>query len=214
MYFITPIAHPSSILQGRPNLEPAQVSYLRRIAADPHPTLVDIGQLPPGCNPNPTSREIVEFTRLFKERHWSGVCLDIENAGPHLVCCGLMAVSMMDNATGPGVCIRFRKAGGDPWWPTWEEHLLAVGSLAAVLADPGITKVGHFSTQHDLPFLINLGFEVNGPLLDTAALLHAVHSELPKGLQFAATLFAGAPVWKTIKDEKDTADTDFEGDDK
>jgi hypothetical protein len=76
--------------------------------------------------------------------------------------------------------------------------------MYVLLAYRGSTKVGHFSIQHDVPYLLDLGFKVHGPLVDTSVLCHAVHSELPKGLQFLATLFCGAPRWKDITDEKET----------
>lgn len=203
MRYITPIAHPSFILQGNHHLEPAQVAYLRRLNADPHPELVDISKPPPGCNPDPTVAQLRAFTLATLRSAW-GLCLDIENAGPYLVCVGAMALGPPPTfQLGPGVCFRFRGQGGRLWWPTFDEHLTAVALLDTLLAAPRLAKVGHFSTQHDLPFLVDLGFEIEGPLVDTAALLHAVYSEFPKSLQFTATLFCGAPRWKDIPDEKE-----------
>jgi len=115
----------------------------------------------------------------------------------------MVALHPSDLSPGPGACFRFRHAGGAPWWERPDQHREVVGMLHQVLSDPTVTKVTHFGIQHDLPFLLDLGFKVEGKLLDTSVLLHAVHSELPKGLQKNATLFCGAPAWKDIKDEKE-----------
>lgn len=201
--FITPIVHPASIMRKRWALEPAQISYLKRLAADPAPTLVDVSQPPPNTVENPTLDELREFCELLGADR-PAVVFDVENAGPHLVCCGMLALDAAGNPD-EGVCFRFRHAGGAPWWP-WEQHLEVVRLLDDILRDEHLTKIGHFILQHDIPLLEFNGFEVRGPVLDTSVLCHSTHSELPKGLQFLATLFCGAPHWKSIKDDKDGGD--------
>ncbi|MCI0408606.1 MAG: hypothetical protein L0191_08590 [Acidobacteria bacterium] len=202
MRFLTPLIHPASVMRGRWYLAPVQVAYLKRIAQDPHPKLVDVRQPPPHCNPNPTLDDLRSFTALLTG-FYQLCSFDIENAGPHLVCCGVLAMCPDTLAVGPGVCFRFRRKGGEPWWPNFQEHLEVVTLLDSILGDPGVVKVGHFSTMHDIPFLTNLGFQVRGRLIDTAYLLHTTHAELQKGLAFNATLFCGAPRWKDIPDEKE-----------
>lgn len=207
---ITPLIHPAAILRGRPALAPVQVAYLKRLVqgASPSP-LADTSVPPPGCNPDPTLNELRSFKDLAR---FSGmVVLDIENAGPHLICCGMVRLHSDTGRPPPeaaGVCFRFRHQGGAPWWPDWQEHLEVVTLLDTILGDPDIIKVGHFIIQHDLPLLLDLGFNVRGPLVDTSVLCHAVHAELPKGLQFLATAFCGAPRWKDIPDEKEAAERD------
>lgn len=197
---VTPLVHPASILRGRPQLAPVQVAHLRRLVqGGDH---FDITQPPPCYNAEPTLEELRIFTALVcadEER----VVLDVENAGPHLVCCGVLRLQPDTLAPDRGVCWRFRRQGGAPWWDAWEDHLQAVTLLDRILGDRRVMKVGHFVIQHDFPLLLELGFALDGPLLDTSALCHAVHSELPKGLQFLATAFCGAPRWKDIPDEKD-----------
>jgi hypothetical protein len=213
--WITPLVHPASILRGRPALEPIQVAHLRRLAADPHPTPVDTSLAPPGCDPDPTLETLRWFTALVRTGiPGEVVVLDIENAGPCLVCCGLLRMHRNRDIlpAGPdrGVCFRFRRQGGAPWWTNWDEHLEVVTLLDSILGDPHITKVGHFIIQHDLPLLLDLGFALDGPLIDTSVLCHAVHAEIPKGLQFLSTAMLGAPRWKDIPDEKEVGDRDTE----
>lgn len=199
MRIILPVVHPASIMRGRFALEPAQVSYLKRLAADPHAEPIDVSQPPPLCNPTPSLEDLREFVANLQL--YPAISFDVENAGPHLVCCGVLALTE-EFEPGPGVCFRFRRKGGEPWWP-WEQHLEVVTLLDSILSDPRYTKVGHFIVQHDIPLLEFLGFVVNGQVLDTSVLLHGVHSEFPKGLAWAATLFCGAPAWKHIKDDKE-----------
>jgi len=199
MRFVTPLLHPSSVLRGNHHLEPAQIAYLKRVVRDPNPTLVNPRDLPPGCNPDPTLDQLNHFSTMV--RGFSRcVSFDIENAGPHLVCVGMVRVHQ-DLTPADGVCFRFRRCGGEPWWPKFEDHVRVVHILDGILGDPTVTKVGHFCVMHDIPFLTNLGFEFAGKIIDTSVLLHSTHSELPKGLAFNATLFCGAPRWKDIKDD-------------
>jgi len=202
MRSVTPIVHPAAILRGQHHLEGAQIAYLTRLAQSPGRTPLDPNESPPGWLAEPTLAQLSDFTYLVRRQHQM-VSFDVENAGPHLVCCGVFIMDPELLLPTGGVCFRFRKCGGDPWWPTWEEHLRAVELLYLILADPEVAKVGHFSTMHDIPLLEHLGFDVKGRLIDTAALLHAVHSELPKGLNFNATLFCGAPWWKDVADAKE-----------
>jgi len=182
-------------------MEPVQKTHLCRLAANPHPAPFDISQPPPRHLPNPTLEELRWFCVVTAP--WLKlVSFDIENAGPHLVCVGFTALSPDNLEPADGVCFRFRRQGGDPWWEE-PAHTEVVRLLYDLLANPDITKLGWFCIQHDVPFLEELGFTVAGRLLDLSVLLHAVHSELPKGLQKNATLFCGAPRWKDVPDEKE-----------
>jgi hypothetical protein len=194
MRWVTPLIHPAAVLRGRWALEPAQIAYLKRLARDPQPQLFDVSQPPPRCNPHPTFRDLEVFTHLVKN-FYQIVSLDIENAGSTLLCVGMVAMYSDTLRPSQGVCFRFH--------PPDLEVAQRRRLLQDILADSAITKVGHFMIQHDLPFLLDQGFTVRGRLLDTSVLLHAVYAELPKGLQFLATLLAGAPCWKDIVDEKE-----------
>ena len=66
--------------------------------------------------------------------------------------------------------------------------------------------VFHNGISYDIPLLERYGFEVRGLLVDTMWLAHHCYSELPKGLQFLATQYCWAPVWKSLVDEKDEGD--------
>jgi hypothetical protein len=203
---ITPLIHPASILRGRHHLEPAQIAYLKRLAKDPHAEPLDPASPPPRANTTPTLEELRLFTQLARG-FYQLVAFDVENAGPVLVCCGMVGIYQDTLAPGEGVCFRFRRQGGSLWWEEPSDHQEATRLLGSILRDPRVTKVGHFIIQHDVPLLEANGFQVGGRLIDTSVLLHATHSELPKGLQFCATLFCGAARWKDIPDEKEAEET-------
>jgi ribonuclease D len=99
------------------------------------------------------------------------------------------------------LCLPFRTQGGYQYWKSRRELVSAVGWLAALLADSALVKVFHFGLLHDVPFLRQLGFDVAGRIVDTAALSHTAFTEFPKGLGFLATLYCWAPVWKHLKEE-------------
>ena len=78
--------------------------------------------------------------------------------------------------------------------------------LYSVLADARLGKVFHNGVVYDVPILQGIGFHVRGRLIDTMNLAHACYPELSKGLQFTATLYNWAPVWKVLSDETDEGD--------
>jgi hypothetical protein len=66
-----------------------------------------------------------------------------------------------------------------------------------------VAKVFHNGVVYDVPILQTLGFLVKGRLIDTMNLQHACYPELPKSLQFCATLYLWSPCWKLLVDESD-----------
>ena len=209
--WITPLKHPAAIMRGQWSSQPVQVAYLQRLAAMPNPILVDVSKPPPGCLTAPTLGELRAFVEEVEAAAPCDVVFDIENAGPQLICCGMLILrsthllDISQDSLMRGVCFRVRRQGGGLWW-AGIQHNEAMALMRRVLGNEKVRKVGHFIVQHDIPLLEDAGFPVRGPILDTSVLLHAVHSEMRKGLQFAATLFCGAPRWKDIPDEKGDAD--------
>jgi hypothetical protein len=73
------------------------------------------------------------------------------------------------------------------------------------LASP-TPKVFHNGQAFDIPYLEDLGFEVNGYAGDTLLMAHLALPELPKGLQFLATLYCRLPMWKRLVEEEEGVD--------
>ncbi len=209
---VTPILHPSAVVRGMWHHESAQVTYLDRVA-DGTAQPVDTDLPPPNTVLYPTLDDVDRFMAWV----WGlkGVAIDLETAGPHLICAGMTAFPYYhDRDWGPQdthtLCLRFRLQGGQLYWPRQADHESAILALSAILASPHIVKVFHNGVGFDVPYLLDLGFSIQGEWVDTMALAHSLYSELPKGLQYLATLHLGLPVWKTLRDPKD-GDTDTEG---
>lgn len=204
--WVIPTIHPASLVRGQWHKEPAQQATFRRVAkalAGGGPEVWDVNEPPEGSILYPTLRDLQEFYEDTKSGGWDALAHDIEAAGPHLICDGMTQVKLGDGSVGRSLCLRFRRQGGGLYWEDWEDHRAAVGWLWWVLADPGVAKVMHNGVTYDVPVLEELGFTVAGRLVDTMILAHTAYSEFPKGLQFCATLWNGAPVWKRLVEDEE-----------
>lgn len=137
---------------------------------------------------------------------FDALSLDLENAGRHVICAGLQPLHLDGGTLGRLLCLRFRRRGGARYWNSFSEHRAAVGFLAGLMGRSDITLVFHNGISHDVPLLRGLGFEVSPPWIDTLWLAHHSYSEIPKGLQFLATLHLWAPVWKTLVQDEGVDD--------
>lgn len=210
MTLVNPIQHPGAIVRGLWSREPCQETYLRRLnkfvrGEIPLPD-IDVSKPPPRSNLFPTIEDLRNFSRQFIAEEYDAVSIDIENAGPHIICVGFTNLSIVSGRIGSTVCVRFRRRGGLPYWKTRRELLDIVGWMYGILADPRLAKVFHNGVVYDVPILKGLGFEVRGRLIDTLNLAHACYPELSKGLQFTATLYNWAPCWKRLTEETDEGD--------
>jgi hypothetical protein len=158
---------------------------------------------PAGAILRPSLSQLRQWSASLYADGYDALAIDIESAGDYLLCVGLTPMHFDTGGIGPTLCLPFRTQGGAQYWHTRSELVVAVELLGGWLADPSLTKVFHFGLLHDVPFLRRMGFDVEGRIVDTAAVSHTAYTELPKGLQFLATLYAGAPVWKRLVDEDD-----------
>ena len=122
--------------------------------------------------------------------------MDIECAGPHLVCVGVCDIS--DESY---VCIRFRGEGGSIWDPDglWDR----AASLAEFLESPSKPLIFHNGQAFDIPYLEEVGFKVEGYVDDTLLRAHLTYAEHKKNLEFLAQTYTGMPGWKTMIKEQD-----------
>ncbi len=150
----------------------------------------------------PTLRDLEEFNQQFQpEGEMNAVSIDIENAGPHIICIGFTGFSL-DGNIGSSICVRFRKRGGG-LWHSRKELVATVGWLFQLLNRTEISKVFHNGVTYDIPILEELGFKVRGRLIDTLNLQHCCYPEDRKSLQYCATLYLWSPAWKTSIEEAD-----------
>lgn len=203
--WVVPLLHPAAILRGRFADEPAQVRYLKRALA------IASGQVVPpahdvlleGALLDPTLDELVTWFRGLYAHTDRSVAVDIECAGPHLVCVGLCPLTL---EYGP-IVVHFRRARGEPAWHDLETTETVVAYLAGVLADPLVPKWFHNGQAFDIPYLTQVvGFEVNGYVGDTMLLQRYLAAESPADLQHLAIHYAGFPAWKHLKNEEQPDD--------
>lgn len=194
--YVVPILHPAYILRGQWGLEPAQIKYLatvREIATTGYTPTVDPATPPVGTTIGPTLSQVLEY--LAHPNNSGGVAVDIEAAGPHLMCIGLCRVRDLE-----GIVVPFRTEGTTQYWSLAELRTL-VEHLVRWFADPSVPKVFHNGQGFDVPYLENLGFKVAGYSFDTMLAQHVLYPEMPKRLEFIATLYLGYPRWKHLKSD-------------
>jgi hypothetical protein len=191
--------HPAYLLRGQWKHEPAQIHYLRlvrRLLEGEEFEAFDPDQpLPAKANLYPSVEEIEGW--LSNPYNDDGVAIDIENAGPHLICVGIYR--LYDESY---ICVRFRRQGGSPWW-YGKDLERVVQAFAEFLADPEVPKCYHNGQAHDIPYLEYLGFKPAGYAFDTMIASHCAYSEMPKGLEYLSVLLVGAQPWKHLTKEED-----------
>ena len=154
-----PILHPAAILRGAWAQEPFQIDYLKtalKVAREGTDWIEDLSKAPLGANLFPTQEE----TEAFHATTEGPYTVDIECAGPHLVCVGICDVT-----TERYICIRFRSFGGAVYD---SDNLLArVSWLYAFLSDPDEELIFHNGQAFDIPYLESIGFKVQGYVDET-----------------------------------------------
>lgn len=209
MVYLTSTLHPSRILRSGYPHEPAQVEYLRRawellvcVEQGGTPTLIDTSEPPPHSIGAPGLSDLVRYRRGDFSQ---GVAVDVEAAGDILRGIGFCRVSDLHSLWVP-----FWRAGGAQYWPTRTQARAAVEWCDELLGNPAVTKVFHNGLNYDIPVqLVEAGFRVEGPLVDTMLLAHVHQPEMPKGLQWLATTHLEVPSWKQLS--KQAAEVDDDG---
>ncbi len=199
-----PVVHPAAICRDQWAKEPFQKIAISRVASylkeGVNPSPWDITEPPPRSVLFPDLSDLYEFYESTKSEGWDALSHDLENAGPHIICDGMTQLKLETGEIGRSLCLRFRVRGGGLYWHNPRQLEGAVAWLWWVLADPGVAKVFHNGVTHDVPILEDVGFTVEGRLVDTLCLQHTAYVEMSKGLQYCATLYNEAPVWKSLTD--------------
>ena len=207
MVWFCPLIHPAAIVRDQWAKEPAQKIALSRVAEctktgqEPNPW--DINEPPPRSILFPGLQDLQDFYQTTKDEGWDALSHDLENAGPHIICDGMTQLKLATGEVGRSLCLRLRVQGGGLYWQNLAEMREAVDWWWWVLADPEVAKVMHNGVAHDVPILEDVGFTVGGRLIDTMSMQHTAYTEMPKGLQYCATLYNGSPVWKSLTDDEE-----------
>lgn len=185
-----PILHPSAVIRGQWAQGPVMVTILKRVKrisiegtdwlAIPEPDAENVKLYP----------TLEELNAFISETTGPYTC-DIECAGSHLVCVGILDVS-----TERYVCVRFRNQGGATFEPIWLESRAAW--LFSFLNSPDNEKIFHNGQAFDIPYLETIGFTINGFIDDTMLRANCTYAELPKRLEFLASLYCDIVGWKHL----------------
>jgi len=153
---------------------------------------------------DPTFEEVAKVLSNLKARK-DPISFDIETIGCHIRCIGLAWSSL--NA----LCIPFFSKKGAPrvgasslyigtqdvlsWqnhWSLIEEHAILC-LLNDILTDPAIPKIAQ-NFKFDSEFIAReFGTHVQGLCMDTMVAHHTIYSELPKSLDFLASIYTRVP---------------------
>jgi len=198
-----PIMHPAAIIRGNWDQEPYQIEFLTRAKdfVEGRYEIIDLRRPSEDSDLYPTLESLARFRREDLSR---GVAVDVEAAGPHIICIGFSRVSDLGY-----VCVRFRRRGGRLYWSSFDELCQAVQWCDEVLRAPEIPLVFHNGQSYDVPKqLMEVGFGIAGywdhPLGgDTMLMQRTALAGMPSGLQATAVLHLGFPIWKTLISEKD-----------
>lgn len=206
--WVLPVLHPARILRGGWSLEPAQRETLLRVRE----TLADLDagkqprhylnttEPPPGSILSPTLSDLHQW-RERSDFSW-GISVDVECAGKYLRGIGFTAVKTLRP-----IWVPFRRQGGLPYWPNYQQLYAAVKWCQTLLADPTLLKVLHNGVGFDILYLIReQGFEVVGPFEDTILMAHTHQPEQPRGLQWLATNHCNIPNWKVLSELEEELD--------
>lgn len=213
--WVVPLLHPAALIRGRWAERGAQIRYMSRavgVTEASETPEIHIEAPPPGSIVRPQVADLARFDAMAAAPVVGGMAaatgpeafthlsVDIENAGHFTVLVGLTLFE--GRRIGPSLSLPFRTQHGMNYWEP-EEHWVATGYLYRWLADERLTKVFHNGVAHDIPLLEETGFIVAGPIEDTMIMQHYCYPEMRKALQYCATLYLGAPVWKTLLDEEE-----------
>src|SRR5690606_18143103 len=160
--------HPARVLRNGHAHDPAQLVYLERafdLLDDPAPQVCDPTVPPPGAILAPTMRDLIAWGRGPVR---DGIVIDVEDVGVMLGI-GLTRITDLVHLWVP-----FRR-GADLYW---DEATLpnVVAWVDAILGDPNIPKWFH-NVMADVPWLVQIGFHVDGIAGDTMLMSHVAWPE-------------------------------------
>lgn len=120
---------------------------------------------------------------------------DIETAGTprQITCIGFSSLS--ESWVFPFVDLT--KPSGS-YWDDAETETKVWKAVEKILASPCITKIGQ-NFNYDLQHLMKMGLTIRNASEDTMYQHHSLFCELPKGLDFLASIYTSFPSWKHMR---------------
>ena len=162
---------------------------------------------------NPSFTRVMEFLQSLLD-HPRPISFDIETTENHVRCLGIA-----DSATH-AICIPFMSTHRpvvshstiqigvsnapevNSHWTEEEEYTICQ-MLDAVFSSRAIGKIAQNFPFDSQVLGREFGFSVSGLLLDTMVAAHTMYAELPKGLDFLASLYTKIPYWSDYDPSSD-----------
>ncbi|MCP4113833.1 MAG: hypothetical protein GY737_00230 [Desulfobacteraceae bacterium] len=201
--WVTPILHPTTISRGMWKKEPANERYIERVVNALQGKVEiprwDISTSPPNTILYPTLEDLTKWKADYDSAGFDAISHDLETAGEYIICDGITGLNLETGERGVSLVLRFRTRGGSQYW-TVGDLPFVVGWWASLFDDPLISSLFQNGATFDCPIIVKHGLPIKGPILDTMIMASRAYSEEPKGLQYLATKWCWAPVWKTLTD--------------
>lgn len=181
---VLPTIHPAAVLRGQTIYHYVITEDLRRVRVDSaFPEL----RLPErNYRLRPTLEEALTYMQEARHMDWIG--FDIETYARQVSCFGV-AKSPTDT-----MCIPLVERG-DPYWQE-EEEVRIWEALAELLGDEKVGKIGQ-NLIFDIHFLLKENsILTRGRLADTMVAHSLMFPDLPKGLDFLASVYTREPYYK------------------
>lgn len=141
-----------------------------------------------------------ELDRLDAEAEY--LSFDIETVNPLITCIGFS-----DNPSR-AISVPFTR-GIKPYW-TLDEQTALWKRICALLENPRIKKIAQ-NAQYDILYLARfIGIHVQNLWMDTMIAHHEVYPELPRGLDYLASIYTDEPYYKEEGKEAEKKRNDME----
>ena len=195
---VLPTYHPAYVLRDY-SVRPIVHFDLVKVNRESHSPVLDLPK--PRFVPEPSFLEVITFLESDHKR----LAVDIETLGSKMVirCVGLA------NSKDSAICIPFLRLRysailtekelrsgmvAEHYW-TEEEEEAVLEKLRAVLEDPKIEKILQNYPFDSRCLEKEFGISVDGLWMDTMVAQHCAYSELPKALDFLASIYTQVPYW-------------------
>jgi len=165
-------------------------------------------------NVTPTIDQVMDFLNSLSHRF----AFDIETIGHNIRMLGIA------NGRNSALCIPFMTIQDrfstdqhalfanlegskdlNSYW-TYDEEMAILQKLAEIFINPKILKIAQNFPFDATVLAREFGFEINGLFMDTMVAQHCCYPELPKGLDFLASIYTRIPYWSDY-DSKNDYDT-------
>lgn len=181
---VIPTIHPASVLRSYvPDRQTIPVDLRRAVKEMAYP---EIRRPQRNFTIGPTYNEVMAYLDEMYNAEY--VSFDIETRGLTIVCIGL------SDRPDRAICIPFFR-GLNPYW-SLEESGAIWRRICEVLENPKSKKVAQ-NAQYDILYLARfMGINVQNLWMDTMVAHHEVYPELPRGLDYLASIYTDEPYYK------------------